>query len=120
MGGVADGAHVGRGALRADELDGRRAHVHHQRVDQLDVVPIARLLPTAGSGGSSAGVGEQEVVPELAEEADGRPVLEVAVQVLWFNFNISRESNFVMKQIKCGTIYRTEHSVCCLRDVLLN
>ena len=36
VGGVADGAHVGRGALRADELDGRRPHVHHQRVDQLE------------------------------------------------------------------------------------
>ena len=38
VGGVADGAHVGRGALRADELDGRRPHVHHQRVDQLEEV----------------------------------------------------------------------------------
>ena len=36
VGGVADGAHVGRGALRADELDGRRPHVHHQRVDKLE------------------------------------------------------------------------------------
>ena len=35
VGGVADGAHVGGGALGADELDGRGAHVHHQRVDQL-------------------------------------------------------------------------------------
>ena len=75
---MADGAHVGGGALRSDVLDGRRAHVHHQRVDQLDVVPVARLL----RGGGCAGVGEQEVVSELAEEADGRPVLEVAVQVL--------------------------------------
>ena len=38
VGGVADGAHVGRGALRADELDGRRPHVHHQRVNQLEEV----------------------------------------------------------------------------------
>jgi hypothetical protein len=37
---VRDGRHAGRQTLGADELNGGRAHVHHQRVDQLDIVPV--------------------------------------------------------------------------------
>ena len=53
----------------------------------LDVVPVAGLLPARGGGGGRGRVrvGQQEVVPQLAQEADGRPVLEVAVQVLKVN-----------------------------------
>ena len=43
-------------------------------------------------GGSCAGVGEQEVVYELAEEAEGRPVLEVAVLVLLINSSVLIEN----------------------------
>ena len=50
----------------------------------LDVVPVAGLLSARGGGGGRGRVrvGQQEVVPQLAQEADRRPVLEVAVQVL--------------------------------------
>ena len=41
---VRDGRHAGRQTLGTDELDGGRAHVHHQRVDQLDVVPVNILI----------------------------------------------------------------------------
>ena len=43
MGGVSDGAHARSEALRGDVGDGLRAHVQHQRVDEGDVVPHARL-----------------------------------------------------------------------------
>ena len=40
---VRDGRH-GRGqTLGPDELDGRSADVHHQSVDELDVVPVKTL-----------------------------------------------------------------------------
>lgn len=42
--GVSDGGHAGGLALTVDVCDGLRTTVQHQRVDQRDVVTLARLL----------------------------------------------------------------------------
>ena len=35
---------VGKFTFGSDVLNGRRSYVHDQRVDELDVVPVARLF----------------------------------------------------------------------------
>ena len=69
---VCNGAHVWREALGAQVLNGRRADVHDQRVDQLNVVPVARRLA----------VGQLQIAAHLGQKGHGRTVLQVAVQVL--------------------------------------
>ena len=69
MRGVGDGGHRRRQALRPQVLNGGGADVHHQGVDQLYVVPVARRLP----------IRELQVTSNLGQEGDGCAIFQIAV-----------------------------------------
>lgn len=48
---VGDGAHGGGAALVVNVSDGLSAHIQHQRINQLDIVAVARLIGHLCRGG---------------------------------------------------------------------